>query len=525
MSRPFVGRSPLPSAKPLIARAPIALAILLAIASALAPTMAGASPLVPTVEVQAYQGGVGWLAPDASGGSSGGDGTGRPLEMLRVTLDAPAHSDGLSLSVYQNGGWQGPVASGQAAGGAGGGSIQAVRLSLTGEAADAYDLVYRTSCVDVGWLGWASEGEVSGAPGFLAAEAIQVALVPKGGVLPQGGGSPTTSAPGIQFAGYVNGKGWDGPRASGNGVGEGGRALLGFSASVTGDGRMEGSIRYRVSTFAGWQGWAADGGEACAIDAGRPIQAIQLKLTGTIAKRYDLWYHVYAPGYGWLGYATDGATAGTTGLRIAAEAVQIFLVPKGAQAPGSTARPTVDVSEFSKIGWQNPRGYYQVSCRNVLPRPGAYWPFNYVTPSRIAVDASRDDCVQAFVQRAREYVGTPYVWDYACAPGVGVDCVGLVYQCAYATGMDMGEFNPWDHWATGPNGWHSHDAANLWNYGKIQRLPISQREYGDLIFFPGHVGIYVGGDQMINAWSPGVGVVYSSIWSLSPLGVGRLYVR
>ena len=30
------------------------------------------------------------------------------------------------------------------------------------------------------------------------------------------------------------------------------------------------------------------------------------------------------------------------------------------------------------------------------------------------------------IQRAMEYLGTPYRWGYSCAPGVGVDCAGLV---------------------------------------------------------------------------------------------------
>ena len=43
------------------------------------------------------------------------------------------------------------------------------------------------------------------------------------------------------------------------------------------------------------------------------------------------------------------------------------------------------------------------------------------------------------IEVAYEYLdaNTPYIWDYACAPGVGVDCAGLVLQCLYATGMDL----------------------------------------------------------------------------------------
>ena len=189
-----------------------------------------------------------------------------------------------------------------------------------------------------------------------------------------------------------------------------------------------------------------------------------------------------------------------------------------------TLSSTVVYAPSGKIGWQNPAGYYQVSSFNVAPHPSATGVFAYMTPSRIPVDASRGQCIDAFVGRAWEYIGTPYVWNYACAPGVGVDCIGLVYQCAYAAGMDLGEFNPYDHYATGPSGWHSHDAMNMWNYGNIQRLDTSQRQYGDLIFYQGHVAIYIGEDKVIEAL-PATGVAVANMWDYGvPLGVGRLFI-
>lgn len=172
----------------------------------------------------------------------------------------------------------------------------------------------------------------------------------------------------------------------------------------------------------------------------------------------------------------------------------------------------------AKVGWQNPRGYYQVSSKS-MHMPAGY----YATPTRIDPYATRDECIEAFIGRAWDYIGTPYVWNYSDAPGVGVDCIGLVYQCAYACGMDLGEFNPYDHWITGPNGWHSHDANNMWNYGSIQRLSLGSRQRGDLIFWRGHVAIYLGGDRIIEAY-PGT-VRECSLWAHgTPIGVGRLFL-
>ena len=90
-----------------------------------------------------------------------------------------------------------------------------------------------------------------------------------------------------------------------------------------------------------------------------------------------------------------------------------------------------------KIGYQNPSQFFQVSSKNVRLVDAAYsTPYCYVTPSRIDVDATREECVEAFIARAFEYINAPYVWNYSLSPQKGVDCAGLVMQAAYACGMD-----------------------------------------------------------------------------------------
>lgn len=189
-----------------------------------------------------------------------------------------------------------------------------------------------------------------------------------------------------------------------------------------------------------------------------------------------------------------------------------------------------------KIGWQNPSDMYQVSTYNVSPHSPSRGILSYMTPSRIGAAATRQDCVEAFIARAYEYLGTSYVWNYACAPGVGVDCVGLVMQCCYAVGMDTKDddyikcFDPICHWDSGSDGWHSHDANNLWNYGKIQRISKWQMSRGDLVFWPGHVAIYLGNDQIIQALPSG-GVYITTLYNSTSYnydrisGVGRLFAK
>lgn len=213
-------------------------------------------------------------------------------------------------------------------------------------------------------------------------------------------------------------------------------------------------------------------------------------------------------------FASGSVALGTTG---ASGGSNVELVGRDA-----AARLTFQMATLpGKVGYQNPAGYYQVSSRTVTLPDYASGYFTYVTPSQIAPDATREDCINAFIDRAYDYIGTAYRWNYSMEPGVGVDCIGLVYQCLYATGMDLGEFNPYDHYATGADGWHSHDANNMWDYGDVLHLPLSMRQRGDVISWEGHVAIYLGNDMIIDAYGP---VDVHSMWSRGvPRGVLRFY--
>ena len=148
--------------------------------------------------------------------------------------------------------------------------------------------------------------------------------------------------------------------------------------------------------------------------------------------------------------------------------------------------------------------------------------FGYRTESRISKTASKLECINTMIGRAYEYLGTPYKWDYSCAPGVGVDCSGLVMQCLYAVGMDLSPFNPWDHFYT-PG--HDQYANGMWDSPRFKHLSFSERQRGDLVCYPGHIAIYLGNDKIIEAYSPAVGVRIASVYRSSHiLGVLRPFV-
>ncbi len=233
-----------------------------------------------------------------------------------------------------------------------------------------------------------------------------------------------------------------------------------------------------------------------------------------------------------LGSETGGASKKVT---LPGQDYYIFYI-KATDPEGHTtfSRKTFLYAPSGKLGWQNPSDMYQVSAYNVSPHNYNRGVLSYMSTSRISANATRSQVVEAFIARAYEYMGTSYVWNYACAPGVGVDCVGLVMQCMYAVGMNTltteGAYDcfcPICHWDSGSSGWHSHDANNLRQYGKIHHVSKTEMQRGDLIFWYGHVAIYLGDGQMIQALP---GQVYTtSIYNSSSynydsiVDVGRLF--
>ena len=63
--------------------------------------------------------------------------------------------------------------------------LEAIRIALTGEMAEHYDIYYRVHAQSFGWLNWAKNGEPSGNAGLAKRlEGIQIVLVPKGSGAP-----------------------------------------------------------------------------------------------------------------------------------------------------------------------------------------------------------------------------------------------------------------------------------------------------------------------------------------------------
>ena len=71
------------------------------------------------------------------------------------------------------------------------------------------------------------------------------------------------------------------------------------------------------------------------------LEAINIRLTGDMAEKYDIYYRVHSQNIGWMDWAKNGESAGTAGFSYRLEAIQIVLVEKGGAAPGPTATPFI----------------------------------------------------------------------------------------------------------------------------------------------------------------------------------------
>lgn len=103
---------------------------------------------------------------------------------------------------------------------------------------------------------------------------------------------------------------------------------------------------------------------------------------------------------------------------------------------------------------------------------------------------------------ARAQVGKAYVWGGE-GPN-GFDCSGLVMMAYRQIGIHLP---------------HSSSAQYLGG----AKVPLAQLRPGDLVFYGAsgatnhHVGIYIGGGQMINALNSRAGIRYDSIYLMGDL--------
>ena len=227
---------------------------------------------------------------------------------------------------------------------ASGSYIQAVKITPSAKLKKAMKktgtkFFYRAKSKTFGKLGWAKPGQAAGTTGQnRALTALTLKVTKK---IPGSATNHYIGAPSVKYAVKLKSTSkWTGAKKNGAvaGTANWSTATNGLAVKVANAsfaGGIEYSVRYSTKdSSSAWSGWSSNYAK---LSSDKKVQAVRIRLTGKMAKYYNVYYRVYCGDWCWLGWAKNGQKTGSQGINYPIGALQVKLVAKGVSAPGSTS--------------------------------------------------------------------------------------------------------------------------------------------------------------------------------------------
>ena len=336
-------------------------------------------------------------------------------------------------------------------------NIEALRFELHGKEAGNYNLYYRVHIQSYGWLDWTKDGYAAGSVGKgLRLEAFEMKLKKKEAPLDvpmekpfivEGPKVPINVRAHIQRVGWVNGIDYQETIGT---VGQslrlealemnlasylpGGELVLG--GFVKGLGYTESS----TGTLVGSTG------------LGRPLEDLNITLTGYLGEVFDVYYRVHVSKLGWLGWATNGEKAGTAFHGHRVEALEMKLLPKGEGFEEAQGKAFII---------EMPKDLYV----RFLERNDSYTRQEKINPQGLMIHSTAVPGVMA-----KEWFSR---WNKSYDKG---ETNRQVSAHAFIDHEEIWQYLPWDH-----RGWHAGGTANNTHIGVEMVEPPGHRYVGNTL--------------------------------------------